>query len=471
MNTAAVNAWEQKTSLTHKNISNKTRRQRQRQRRRRLSVNRDCTTSDTAVDLQKPQPERISQIPPHKPSSNISLSQNKSISEVAGQNSPHSSLNHPHIIVQVSQHSSFDKDLYIAYQSSLSTQGSSSLLPPHPASRLERSSSLLSIHLSAAGNDIIPDSQSLPGSCSYQSRSSTSLAVLGADQTPLNPKSRVLHNSTDLESPTGGVAEATESLEDSSAVVIEASQPSIIVSERSRSEPVPSTTETFSTSSGAQLRSLARSTSDPTCTHHDPHQCRAFISEVSSNQSIIQDQVIQGPVDYQSHHQTPAEYPHQRQGSSEVQVPGSADRSSRQSHTVGDNPADSLVFQTQVPLAFASQGSRISITPAGTSSSEPTFLLHSHVRHYLIKQGMQTISCRTYSQSHNLSERSLKHRQGVRDNHRAETTRIQASPRLSLKLTRARAGIILHPRKYLPFQKTRLTIATLHKRQQQTTRS
>ena len=373
MNTAAVNAWEQKLLSNHKSISDKPKRQ--RRRRRRLGVDRDCTTSDTAVEIQRPQLEHISETPPHKSNSSISPNHNSGRSGISGPTSSHSPLNPPHIIVQVSQHSSFDKDLYIAYQSSLSTQGTSSLLSIHTQLGLEGSSPPPSTHSPADSNDIIPDSQSLPGSPSYRPTSSASLAVLGADHTPLDARHRVLHNNTDIKSSTGGVAEAKDSIEDSSAVVIEASQPSVIASERSRSEPAPSITGSSSASSfGAQLRSLARSTSDPTPTYHDLHQRQALVSKDLCAHSVAQDQVIEGLADFQSPHQLRAASTQQRQRSSKVQVPGSIDRSSRQSYTIDDSPVHSLVFQTQVPLAFASQGSRVSLTPAGESSGEPADL-------------------------------------------------------------------------------------------------
>ena len=373
MNTAAVNAWEQRLSSNHKSISNKPKRH--RRRRRRLGANRDCTTSDSTVELQRPWPEHISETPPHKTNSSFSPNRDRGTSEVLGQTSSHSPLNPPHITVQVSQHSSFDKDSYITYQSSLSSQGTSSLLPIHTQFGLEGSSPPPSTHSLADSNGIIPDSQSLPGSSSYRPTSSASLAVLGADHTPLNPQHRVSNKNTDLESSTGGVAEAKESIEDSSAIVIEASQPSVIASERSRSEPAPTTTESSSTSSfRAQLRSLARSTSDPTPTYDGQHQRRALASKGLCTHSVIQDQVIKGLADFQSPHRLRAGYTQQRQRFSKVQVPGSVDRSSHQSYTVDDTPIHSLVFQTQVPLAFASQGSRVSLTPAGESSSAPAGL-------------------------------------------------------------------------------------------------
>ena len=364
MNTTAVKAWERKLLSKYKSISNKPKQK--RRRRRRLGAIEDCTASDTAVELRGPKPEDISETPTHRTDSSVSLNHKTGPSEVLGQNSSHFPLDPPHIIVQISQNRNFNRDLYIAYQSSLSTQGTASLSSPQTTFGPEGRSPPPSTYSLADSNDIIPDSQSLPGSCSYRPTLNTSLAVLGADHTPLNPKLRVLHNSTDLESSTVGVAEAEESLEDSSVVVIEASQPSTFASERSRSEPALNTTESSSSSSfRAQLRSLARSTSDPTSTYQGQHERPVLASKDSCDHNIARDQVIHGPVDFQSSGQTRAGYPHQHRRSSVIQVPASADRSSYQSYTVDDSPIHSLVFQTQVPLAFASQGSRVSVTPAG----------------------------------------------------------------------------------------------------------
>ena len=367
MNTAAVKAWEQKLSSVPKLISSRAKRQ--RRRRRRLGANIDRTNSDTAVPVRRHTPQHISETPSHKAANSTSPNLNKNIPSVVEQTASHSPFNPPNITVQVSQHSSFNRDLYVAYQSSLSTGGTSSLLLSHPNSGLEElSSPPRTTHSPVDSDGIIPDSQSLPGSSSYRPASSTSLAVLRADQTPLS------HNNTDLETPTGGVPEANNSIEDSSAVVVETSQPSVIAFVRSRSEPTPSIELSSASSFGAQLRSLPRSTSDPTCTYHSQHQRQNIVSELPCDNHIRQYRVIQGSADLQSPHQTQAGYTQQRQRSPEVQVPGSADRNSHDSHTVDDSQSQSLVFQTQVPLAFASQGCRVSVTSAGTFSSDPILL-------------------------------------------------------------------------------------------------
>lgn len=402
MNTAAVKAWERKNLPILQSISDRPKRQ--RRRRRRPGVNRDCTTSDTAVETQKPQPQHISETPSHNTNGCDSSNHNRSTSRVLERLPSHPTFNSPDIIVQVSQHSSFDRDLYVAYQSSLSTQRNSSLFLPRLKSELGDSATppATSSPRAADSNNIIPDSQSLPGSSSYNPTPSTSLAVLGADQTPLSHQSRVLFNSPDLESSTGEVAATDESIEDSSAIVVTASQPSVIASERSRSEPAPNITESASASPfGAWFPSLPRSTSDPISTYQDQHRPRAFVSERSSDHNIIHDLRIQIPADFQSSHRTGAGHIQLRQRSSEVQVPGSADRSSHQTHAVDICHTQSLVFQTQVPLAFASQGSRVSVTvAAGMSSSDLT--LSKHCRARTITQ----LTCNPEDQLHNAQPNS-----------------------------------------------------------------
>ena len=378
MNTAARQAWELKNSASLNAIANKPKRQ--KRRRRRPGANRDCTTSDTAVELQRPHPQHISETPSHKTISSVSSSGNKGEVRDVEQISSHSPFNRPNINVRVSQHSSLDRDLYIAYQSSLSAQETPSLLLPDPNSGIKESSPPPTVHLSIDSNGIIPDSQSLPGSSSYRPTSSASLAVLGADQFPLNHRSRISKNSTDLESSTGAVAEADDSIEGSSAVVASASQPSAIVPKRSRSEPTLGTPESSSASpSGARLLSLPRSSSDPTSTYHVRHRRTALFSEYPSDHHIIHDQALQGSADLQAPRQTRPGHNHQRQRSSELQVPGSADRSLARKQEVDDSSSHSLVFQTQVPLAVPSQGSRVSITSAGTYCSEPIVSQQLHI--------------------------------------------------------------------------------------------
>ena len=323
MNTAAVKAWERRQSSTSNNISNKNNRQ--RRRRRRPGANGDFTSTDIAVETQKSQPQHISETLSHKTNNSNSPSKDRTKIRELEQAPFHSTSNLPAIIVQISQHSSLDRDLYVAYQSSLSTQGHSSLLPSHPESGFGEPSPAPATYLSHS-HGIVPDSQSLPGSSSYQATPNQSLAVLGADHFPLNHQSCISSNNTDLESSIGEVVEAIDSIEDSSAVVVAASQTSVVASERSKSEPAPSTKLSSSVSScGAQYPSLPHSTSDSTSAYHDLSRRRA--SEQPSDHLTLLDQGNQISAILQFPHQRGVRHTEQRQKSSEVQVPGSANPS------------------------------------------------------------------------------------------------------------------------------------------------
>ena len=179
----------------------------------------------------------------------------------------------------------------MAYQSSLSTQGHSSSLLPHPDPGLGEPSPPPATSLSYS-HGIVPDSQSLPGSSSYQPTSSPSLAVLGADRSPLIHQSCISSNNIDLESSTGEGVEANDSIEDSSAVVVAASQPSIIASERSKSEPLPHKTLSSSVfSCGARYPSLPHSNSEPTSAYQDQSRRRASEQPGDHHTSLDQGEV------------------------------------------------------------------------------------------------------------------------------------------------------------------------------------
>ena len=369
MNTAAVKAWEQKDSFVLKSNSDrpKRQRQRQRQRRRRPDADRHRTSSDIAIKAQSPQRQHISETPSHEGNSSHHLKDKRETLSDSRDTPSRSNIDGPKLVVQVSQHNSFDRDLYVAYQSPLPTQDKSPSFIAH--SDTETGISLLPAAFDS--NSIIPDSQSLPGSSSYAPTSCASSAVLGVGQAPFGRKSRILSNSADIESSTGGLADAIELSEVSSAIVVATSQPSIISSARSRSEPIRSATDSSSASPfGARLPSLPRSTSDPTSTYHSQHQRQIIVPEHPSGDRTKLDQIIQYSAEFQSFPQVGTEHTQQGLRSSEIQVPGSVDRNSHQYHAADDSPAHSLVFQTQVPLAFASQGSRVSITSAGTLSSD-----------------------------------------------------------------------------------------------------
>ena len=369
MNTAAVKAWEQKDSFNLESVSDSPnrQRQRQRQRRRRPDADRHCTSSVIATKALSPQRQHISETPSHEGNSSHHLKDKRDILGSSRYTPSRSNINGPKVVVQISQHNSLDRDLYVAYQSPLPTQDKSPSFIAHSDS--ETGLSLLPAGFDS--NSIIPDSQSLPGSSSYAPTSCASSAVLGVDQAPSSRRSRILCNSIDIESTAGGLADGIESSETSPAIVVATSQPSVTSSARSRSEPLRGTIDSSSVSPfGAQLPSLPRSISDPTTTYHNQHQRQIIVSEHPSGDRTKFDQIVQYSADFQSFPQVGTEHTQQGQTSSEIQVPGSANRISHQYHAAEDSPAHSLVFQTQVPLAFASQGSRVSITSGGTLSSD-----------------------------------------------------------------------------------------------------
>lgn len=147
------------------------------------------------------------------------------------------------IIVQISQHSNFEQDQYIRYQSSLSTQGALSLLSPHRDSELgEASPSSISSLEKADQNGIVPDSQSLAGSSDYvPSPSATSASELTSSNQSAGDIS-IVHSSRiadrfDLDSSLPE-SEATHTSDALSSSVVSASEGLVISSQRSRSAPL-----------------------------------------------------------------------------------------------------------------------------------------------------------------------------------------------------------------------------------------
>ena len=114
------------------------------------------------------------------------------------------------LVVQISQHSSFDRDQYLQYQSSISTDSLLSTLPPRPDSGLSDSSPPWRSpgQVKPTQSGIIPDSQSLAGSSSYaplssigQSSTENSAGVLEVEgKESNNPERREIYLTTSGES-------------------------------------------------------------------------------------------------------------------------------------------------------------------------------------------------------------------------------------------------------------------------------
>ena len=172
-------------------------------------------------------------------------------------------------VVQISQHSSFDRGQYLHYHSSVSVYSLYSSAPPHADSGLGESSpppEALDSSKSDLGG-IVPDSQSLLGSSSYRPTASTS-----EDTDRLHQRG---HRNTSLHCSLGSAVETLEdsdlfdtfsdSIQNSSGIYVAESPESRFWSQRSTSVPAQGVTATASSNSSSLglLACLSRSTSDP----------------------------------------------------------------------------------------------------------------------------------------------------------------------------------------------------------------
>lgn len=155
------------------------------------------------------------------------------------------------IAVEISQRSSLDKDQYIRYQSSFSTQDLPLSLPPHQDSGLGDSSPPPegSVPTQAYQDTIVPDSQSLPGSSSYVPSSSASVNV-----TSSKGSARESHPACKAQTVTESEADSS-SLRDSevndTSIPVSTSNFSTSQDRSNLSEPSKSIFQISSTTSGA----------------------------------------------------------------------------------------------------------------------------------------------------------------------------------------------------------------------------
>ena len=299
-------------------------------------------------------------------------------SRVEIQSSSFDLSNYPNAAVQISQYSNSDKDLYITYISSLSTQGNSSSVTEHPDSGIGESSSEPEVlsHQVERGC-VVPDSQSLPGSSTYIPSTSTTSDDSVARQTPhLSEAQRSISSSDnthprDNSSGTGLPNESPvafeDSIDDSSILEVAASQPSPL-SLRSRSEPPASSTESWSSPSRSQGPSLVRSKSDFAASYHDKVQGHEGSVIRQSRRAHNRSQRLgkSSLVPRIQSRQEPS-FRVDRHTSSEAQVPHLTVPESQPSSKVDEVPCHhKSIFQTQVPFVAASRGTRKSTESAGT---------------------------------------------------------------------------------------------------------
>jgi len=175
----------------------------------------------------------------------------------------------PNLLVQISPHSSFDRDQYLQYHSSLSVNSVLSSLPPHQDSGLGESSSPPDPSNSEVSPQIriVPDSQSVPGSSSYVPTPSVSDTNIGAS--PTSGYWRPTYTSTSFDQDTGLLTEdeiiSSDPVEDSSGFYVAESPDYTSQFRRSRSVPIQNSIGlSFSIGSQAtRAAAVPRSLSDP----------------------------------------------------------------------------------------------------------------------------------------------------------------------------------------------------------------
>lgn len=257
----------------------------------------------------------------------------------------------------------------------MSTQANSSSLAPHSDSGIGESSpepEVLPQHIEKDG--IIPDSQSLRGSSSYIPSTSATLEDTVAQQTPLELEAQdsiLSTNNTSLkdrfsgpELPNESPAALEDSIEDSSILEVAASQSSP-PHRRLRSEPPPSSIESWSSPSGSRCPSLLRSKSDSAAFYPDQAQCHKGSVARPSRRAQDGRQVL----DKSS--SIPRVLSVQASSSREARSHVSVPVSQPASKVDEVNSQHTSVFQTQVPFVPASQATRTSTVSAGTSKHAP----------------------------------------------------------------------------------------------------
>ena len=194
------------------------------------------------------------------------------------------------LFVQVSQHSSLDRDQYNCYQSSLSVRSYLSSAPLHEDSGLGESSPApeASELCKYDQEGIVPDSQSLPGSSTYRPAASTAGDIGDHKQrrTRLS-RSHCSPNST-IDSLEPSILLETlysDPIEDSSGLYVAESPENRIWSETSASVPAQSIIESSVSNSNRDrlLAKFTRSISDPSSLIYIAQKSSSAVSESSES--------------------------------------------------------------------------------------------------------------------------------------------------------------------------------------------
>lgn len=252
----AINTWRKVVKPTN------------RRRASQLRTTRSATniTKDRVITSTRRQRSYIDQIRASAPNPDRNT---REVQRVAAIVDP-SLLNYqPRPLIQVSQHSSFDRDQYLQYQSSLSVKSVLSSLPPHEDSGLGESSpppDPCQLEISPQTR-IVPDSQSLPGSSSYVPTPSFSETNTG--RSPIIGCRERTYISTSFDQDTGLLTEdefsSSDPVEESAGFYVAESPEYTLRFRRSRSVPTQDSLESsLSIGSRAALAAAVhRSLSDP----------------------------------------------------------------------------------------------------------------------------------------------------------------------------------------------------------------
>lgn len=281
----------------------------------------------------------------------------------------------------ISQHSSFDRDNYIRYQSSLSSTNITWSFLQHQVSGIGESSSL-SENLRRDKFEravVIPDSQSLPGSSSYVPTSTTStgkksVTQLGTGSCVVSTSSYPVSTNFSFSNPLPShspIQASSDPIEDSTDLLPPGSQDLGAHSSRSRSLP-SGASSSFLRVDHVRPGQISRSTSDPNPISHGQQSYTHRQSSRSGEpvvSSSVRETLTSSDLDTQS--QAFAELIADINTSSEKEIDESLSHHSTKSHTLGTNTSEGDTgSQVQANLPPHSQATHTtSAASAGESST------------------------------------------------------------------------------------------------------
>lgn len=279
----------------------------------------------------------------------------------------------PDLVVLISQHSSFDREQYIHYPSSLSSTNITSSLLQHQISDISESSLLSESFVLGrfARDGVIPDSQSLPGSSSYAPTSSTSTGNKNLTQpepvnsvvtTASSAVSTGITNSHPVSS-YSPIHEPSDPIEDVTDFVLGESQHCPTQSSRSRSLPLNVFTRSPAVNH-TEPGQISRSISDPSTITYGKQSHTDLLSR-RLTEPIVSSSIIEVPSSLDPNTQSHAalEVIESIYTCPRTEVQESSDHQSTQSRNLDliNHPADTSP-QIESNAAFHSQETHITST-------------------------------------------------------------------------------------------------------------